>query len=276
MLLSWHDRFLLALTPGQVTLLHAAPGLSPAYSGHQTVCEAEQGWQGALEALAAMLPQYQCRHAQARVVLSNRLVRYQLVPWSEQLDSPQEWQAMVQHCFRQAYGEVAEQWLYRWCDNGYGQPVLACAIDSALLQALQQLFDGMGIRLLSLQPFLMAACNHWRRQLAGQDGAFLLAEPGLVGLLCYRRRHWQELLFEVLPDGEPDALPAVVQRMLLRLPQAAVPADIFTFTAGISVPGWGAQAGMSMLKAPAPFALSGFAEACGYNMAWLGGKHAYR
>lgn len=140
---------------------------------------------------------------------------------------------MVQHCFHQVYGEAAEHWECRWSGGRYGMPLIASAIDPELLVALQQVEQETGMKLESVQPYLMAAFNYWRRRMVSDNGCFLLTEPGRVCLACFHDGQWGGLVFESLPGDAAAALPDLLQRMLLRLEGGQLPHDIFAFAADV-------------------------------------------
>lgn len=120
------------------------------------------------------------------VVLSNHFVRYAVLPWSSRLASEREWTAFAQHSFLSTYGEVARAWEIRVSPTGRGNPVIACAVDSALLEALRQI-----PRLARVQPYLMAAFNARRRALPGLSLWFVLQERGRVTLALIVDGKWK-------------------------------------------------------------------------------------
>lgn len=237
MSLSLHDRVKMALCPDRVILARLSHGLHSRLLAKRIVACSEAGaapgWQPAVTVLREVLKEQEWQQATGTLVISNHFVRYLLVPWNDQLSSPEEWRAMVQHCFHQVYGEVAEHWECRWSGGGYGMPLIASAIDPELLAALHQLAQETGIKLDSVQPYLMAAFNYWRRRMVSDNGCFLLTEPGRAGLACFHDGQWGGLVFEPLPDDAAAALPDLLQRMLLRLEGGPLPHDIFVFAAGV-------------------------------------------
>ncbi|MBI3146614.1 MAG: hypothetical protein HYZ18_15445 [Pseudogulbenkiania sp.] len=237
MSLSLHDRVKMALCPDRVILARLSHGLHSHLLAKRIVAcpEAgtEPGWRPAVEVLRSTLKEPEWQQAAGTLVISNHFVRYLLVPWNDQLSTPEEWQAMVQHCFHQVYGEVAEHWACRWSGGGFGMPLIASAIDPELLVALHQVAQETGMKLDSVQPYLMSAFNYWRRRMISDNGCFLLTEPGRVCLACFHDKQWSGLVFEQLPDDVAAALPDLLQRMLLRLEGGPLPDDIFAFAAEV-------------------------------------------
>lgn len=276
MSLSLHERIGLSLAPERAVCLRLSRGLRPRLVERAvaTCPPAEQGpaWRPALAALRDLLQDKPLPPRAATLVLSNHFVRYQLIPWREGLDTPEEWQALVQHAFQQVYGDAAAQWLYRWSGSGYGGPLLASAIDSELLQEAAALAQEAGLRLVSVQPYLMAACNHWRGEVKVGRGAFLLAEPGRAGLACFDEQGWSDLVFEPLDGDIAAALPAVLPRMLLRLQRSPLPLDVYAFAGDGSALVWPEPQTLRLRPLALPSALAALSmpDRAACSMALLG------
>lgn len=112
------------------------------------------------------------------LVLSNRYLRYAVLPWTETLHSEDEWLAYARHIFASTYGPQSLNWDIRICDTGRKAARLACAFDAALLDALRAV-EGMA----SVQPYLMWAFNARRAAFDGEPAWFVLQEPGRL-LIC--------------------------------------------------------------------------------------------
>jgi hypothetical protein len=131
-------------------------------------------WHGAVDALRRHLDPLKAVRLKATVVLSNRLVRYAIVPFDAAVSGADEERALARFHLTRIYGERAKSWDLRLGDAQPGRPRLACALDEGLLAALRACFPaGRGPRLASVQPWLMAAFNRWRGAL-GRDSAWLV------------------------------------------------------------------------------------------------------
>jgi hypothetical protein len=229
----------MALCPDRVILARLSHGFHSSLVAKRIVsCPdtgAAPGWQAAVAVLRDELKEREWQQAAGTLVISNHFVRYLLVPWNDQLSTPDEWQAMVRHCFHQVYGDAAERWECRWSGGGFGRPLIASAIDPELLMALHEVAQETGVKLDSVQPYLMAAFNYWRRCMISDNACFLLTEPGRVCLACFHGGQWAGLVFEPLPSADvAAALPDLLQRMLLRLEGGELPHDIFAFAAEVA------------------------------------------
>jgi len=123
-------------------------------------------------------------------VVSGDGVRYRIVPWSDELTSPAQRRALAQHCFKDAYGDVAGNWSISQTESVYGGASLACALDAILLDRLEAVTRSRGLRLVGLQPSMMNAFN----------GAHVSVGSGSVWLVCAEPA-WTTLL--LVSGGEP-------------------------------------------------------------------------
>ncbi|GLK58999.1 hypothetical protein ACFS3C_14900 [Azotobacter vinelandii] len=168
-------------------------------------------WSGAAEALERLLGEQECGRGSLSLVLSSRFVRFALIPWSEALGAPEELEAYARFRFQEIYGALADDWLLRLSPAPAGQPRLAAAIERGLLERLRLALQDAGLRLRSVQPYLMAAFNRFAGQLPADDFLFVLAEPGRSSLLLARAGEW--LCMRSLSGSADDAaLLALVER----------------------------------------------------------------
>jgi hypothetical protein len=166
------DEVKLVLTPSQGAAAAAPP------------------WNGALAALEQQLDGLAGRRITLRVILSNRLVRYAVVPWQAGLHGAAEVEAYVRHHFVQMYGSAAETWDLCVSPAPDGHPRLASAIDVGLLDALRGLCSAKRIHLAAVSPQLAAMFNRYRKRLAASCGWLVLADAGLVCIALFDNGRW--------------------------------------------------------------------------------------
>lgn len=124
-----------------------------------------------------------------RLVVSNHFARYTVLPWQEKVISRQDWIAIAEHDFRKRYGVVAEEWKVCVSFNGFGNNVVASAIDQDLIDGLNSIAQERGCKLVAIEPFLMAAL---KQCLPSNDQQWLLiAEPERVLLCEVDGKQWQ-------------------------------------------------------------------------------------
>lgn len=160
-------------------------------------------WDGAVEALRKHLEALKTERLKVTVVLSNRLVRYALVPFDAALSGPEEELALARFHFTRIYGERARTWDLRMSEGGPGGARIASGVDEGLLKALRACFPAAARpRLVSVQPYLMAAFNLWKNQV-GKEGAWLvLLERERACFALASRAGWQSVQSLRLEDGE--------------------------------------------------------------------------
>jgi len=148
-------------------------------------------WQGAAAALAQVAGETRDANADVTVVLSNHFARFILVPWSEGLGNAEERTAFVRYCFAKVHGERSKDWDLRLSPTPAGSTRIASAVDSSLVQAVRAAFPAAArARLVSLQPYLMAAFNRWRKDVKDERAWFLLVEPQRACLARLEGGRW--------------------------------------------------------------------------------------
>jgi hypothetical protein len=145
-----------------------------------TVRAGGEGWQGALEALEALLAERRLRRL--NLVLSNHFVRYLVVPEDAQVRSPAERNAYLAHHFAAVYGERAAHWSFA-AERGGDGTCLAAAVDAELIGAARAMAARRKTALARAEPLAAAAFNRARRRLGGGARFFAVLEPGRVCLL---------------------------------------------------------------------------------------------
>lgn len=202
--------------------------LAPAAAGQDAA-----PWRGAVQALETALAEPPGRPARTRVILSSRLVRYVLVPWSDALGDAEEETAFARHCFERVYGEAAVQWGLRVSEVRAGMPRLASAVDAALPGALREAFAAAGMRLDSIQPDLMAVCNDYRRCLRGRHTWLTLLEPGNLVLALLDRGRWVRVRSMRIGPAWRVELVQILEREAYLADPEATARDVFLWASGV-------------------------------------------
>jgi hypothetical protein len=206
------DRLYVSLEPESVAVCRVQGFLKNKLIKKDLIeCDPSYGsaaWDGAVEALKKFMNPLQKERLEVTVVLSNRLVRYALVPFDAVIAGPEEELALARFHVTRIYGERAKSWDLRLSEGAAGQPRIASGIDEGLVKALHACFpSGSRARLVSVQPYLMAGFNLWRRGLArkfSKDGAWLvLLERSRACFALASREGWhsvQSLRLEAADD----------------------------------------------------------------------------
>ena len=196
MLRLWRDRLTLAIAPDRIVLVRGSGGPRPKLLAKAIVpvTGAETGWKAAVDTLAKTLKSdQQWQDAAVGAVLSNAFVRYQLVPWSDEIGGLEEREAYVRQSFTQVYGDAAAEWAYVVSDVPRGAAWFACAIDRDLLLLLEQGVTQTNSELVSVTPHLMPAFNSARQAIKRKDCWFVQVEKDRLLLALISGGHWQML-----------------------------------------------------------------------------------
>jgi hypothetical protein len=173
--------------------------------------EGFHAWAVALETLDRLLGEYTRPGAELSVVISGHFSRFCLVPWSEQISSPAELLGFAQLCFEDLYGVPTQPWNMVLSAEPAGYDRVATALPQDLLTHLRTLVTGRGLRLRSVQPYLMAAFNHFDKSFDAGDFLFVVAEPVRSVLLLAREGRWASVRSVGSSDSDA-ALTALIGR----------------------------------------------------------------
>ena len=150
---------------------------------------AGEDWRPAVAALPEILKAHKSRDAS--LVLADQFVRYALLPWNETLKSTEQWLALARHRFAGLHGAArAAEWEVKVTETAPAGPQLSCAVDRALVNALTHKFSAQGIRLVSVQPFLVAAYNRIRATVGNASCWVVVEERGRLTLVLIQRGAW--------------------------------------------------------------------------------------
>jgi len=157
---------------------------------HAIAAYAGSDWAKALDAFSALLRDADSRRV--RVVLSAHFAHYQLVPWLDDLQDSEEELAVVRLAFRKTFGDSAARWNICLSDDSPGRPRIAAAIDAELFRAIAQSAQTAQVDLVSVQPYLSAAFNHWRKHFHRNNSRWLvLHEENRVCLALIDQGRWR-------------------------------------------------------------------------------------
>ena len=167
-------------------------------------------WRPAVDKLPEVLKSH--RNAEMSVVLADSFVRYALLPYSAALKSQDQWLALARHRMSAVHGARAAQWDLRVSDTAPIGPRLVCAVDRELTDALAARFVESGVKLVGLQPFLVAAFNQIRRQIGKGSCWLVVEEPGRLTLALIQRGVWVAIRSRRSDDRWRVVLPEILER----------------------------------------------------------------
>jgi hypothetical protein len=178
-------------------------------------------WRPAVEALPSALALAPTGRPEVTVVLSNHFARYALLPWIPALRTEDEWLALARERLAIVHGQSTEEWTVMTSETAARGPRVACAVDRALLAALEDRLDG-GASLVSVQPYLMAAYNRVRPAIEGESCWLVVAEPGRLTLALIQDGVWGAIRTRRVDERWQAMLPDILEResAVLALDQA--------------------------------------------------------
>ena len=195
-------------------------GLGPATLLAQLPCAAIAGatdkaepWRSAVDALRDWLSQQTNKRLQLRVVLSGRFVRWQLPPWRSELSGRSETQAYAGVRFRETFGNLTDAWNILPVAMPPGKTAPACAVDQALITALEALCAEHGARLQLLTPYFSSAFDAWRGQLPGNAAWFGTLEADTCTLGLLQGGNWTALQTQRVFGDWREVVPAMVAQI---------------------------------------------------------------
>jgi hypothetical protein len=166
------------------------------------------GWTAAVEALEGL----KGMKGEAAVVLADQFVRYSLLPWNETLKTAEQWNALASHRFTTLHGPKAGEWQISVAQTAPLGPRLACAVDRALIQRLAEMFVKINVRLVSVQPFLVAAFNRIRKTVGNGSCWIVVEEPGRLTLSLIQRGQWVAIRTRRADKSWRNVLPEMLER----------------------------------------------------------------
>jgi len=194
-------------------------------------------WADAMRELEGILAESEFQGARAEVVLSNHFVRYALLPWRDDLMSDVERRALARHGLSRALGAHMENWEISLSRGPYGQPLLAAAVDPALLAALRTTCDRAGLSLQSVEPFLAAGFNRIREAVASGSFWFAAVEPERVCLASIREGGWVGLCCQRVEGDWREGLSRLLGRELLRGDSLGIESPVYVCAMSTESPG---------------------------------------
>ena len=183
---------------------------------HLPILNPGASWEGALAGLRDWLEQHHEKKLPLAVSLASRWCAMLMVPWSGALLDRTSAQRFLHSQFGAVYGDGARAWRLAADDAPYGKPRLACGIDAALLQGVQDAAAAHGRRCLSIEPIAGPA---WRSVAGGKPAAFALVETGRLLLATASNGRITALHSQSCAADWGDELERAWRRWNLRAPQ---------------------------------------------------------
>jgi hypothetical protein len=170
----------------------------------------DQEWRGAVDAIPQVLNAY--KNHDVSVVIADQFVRYALLPWNAALKTEEQWMTLARHRLTAVHGAAAASWEIKLTDTAPMGPRLACAADRELIDELAAKFVAANTRLVSVQPFLVAAFNRIRSTIGNGSCWLVIEEPGRLTLAFIRHGVWVAIRSRRTDKSWRAALPEIIER----------------------------------------------------------------
>jgi hypothetical protein len=223
----WRDEAAALVSPRGAALRLLRRGLRPVarLTEHPSGKDAGgEPWRAPLAALGDAL-QTLPRGTRCRVIVSSAFARYALVPFSTTLVDRRSNEALAGHVFRHIYGEQADAWACRVAPAAAGRRRVACALDAALLGAIESAAKSCGVALAAIEPALIAAFNSAHRALPDSCW-FAAAEADRLVLGLILDGEWSHLAAERCPGRSEQALARMLARESLLVAPGLLKRDL--------------------------------------------------
>lgn len=228
------DRLLIGLYPDRLQWLrHDARQVRRRGRVATPMASGQPRWAAAVAALTEVLATARANRARATIVLSNHFVRYTLVPWTVHAADDAQRRELARHGLAQIYGSTVDDWSVQVSDNGIGAPMVASAVDTPLLTAIDAAAAAARVRIESVQPFLMTAFNRFHSRLRHKPQWFALVEPGALCLALCARGRWRRLLCRRGGDWAKTLASLLRQEACLG-GAAVLPRDVLVYAPGMT------------------------------------------
>lgn len=164
------------------------------------------------EAIGKALSHPEWRHGAIEIVLSHALCKLALVPGGIDVRGRIEEDALYRSCIEQANGELPAGWRVAVAEAPAHLPRLACALDGALIDALDSAAVLSGGRIMSLRPLLVDAYNSNRAEMARGRFWFVTVERERCCLAHIHDGGWQGLRMRRLFDDPETELACLLRQ----------------------------------------------------------------
>ena len=179
-------------------------------SGGKAVDLQGDDWRNAVNALPEVLKAH--KGAEASVVLADQFARYALLPHNDAVKSADQWLSLAKHRFSALHGPVAAEWEVKVTQTAPHGARLACAVDRELVHNLITTFVHEGVKLIAVQPFLVAAFNKIRQQVGNGSCWIVVEEPGRLTLALLQRGAWVAIRSRRSDERWRVVLPEILER----------------------------------------------------------------
>lgn len=178
------------------------------------------------EAIGNALRHPDWRHGAVEIVLSHALCKLALVPGGIAVHGRREEEALHRNCIEEANGELPAGWRIAVAEAPLHRPRLACAVDGALIDALETGIKSSGGKLASLRPLLVDAYNARRAQIGVGYRWLVTAEQDRCCIARIRNGVWESVRVRRLFDSPESELASLLKQESTHAADEAAPTGL--------------------------------------------------
>lgn len=165
-----------------------------------------------------------------KLIISNHFMRFTVLDWQKSVPARQDWLALANHAFRRQYGAAADGWQVRVSLGGYGQVVIASAMDQTLYDGLNDCANELGFSWQAIEPLMMRLLN---AETSSQAAWLLIVEPQHLLLCETQNGQFQRFSVASPPAGqEANFATQMIARAQMQLPSQQQPTNTVVHVSG--------------------------------------------
>ena len=182
------------------------------------------------ELKSSLLKQIKTRSgSKVTINLNSGWIRFLILPWQAHLFAEQDWLALAKNQFKTVYGNHSAAWEIKLAFQGYGNPVIATAVDQYLCHGFDQIAEELGWKLVVMQPSFIDLSNQFCKKERGNCW-LLMIEQDLIVLFEAKKGIWQKVSMASIPVGQTDkTILRLVQQAMVRNAESTDTTKIYVF-----------------------------------------------
>lgn len=218
MLPLWPNQLLVTLGAEHIAVLYRAGITKKVLAQRERAVEAsyEHAWQNALQMLERLVDELAIpSNTQLHITLASDLVRYLVLPASEQAIGHADKLGYAQAAFREVFGAESLGWAIQFDDAAPSKPTVCVAMDQGLLDGLYAWAAKKAFTLKSVQPYAIKAINALRAQLRKTSGIVVIVENARLTFATLQQGTCTQLRAQPLSTDWQNQLPELLARTAL-------------------------------------------------------------
>lgn len=215
MLPLWPNQLLVTLGAEHIAVLYRTGITKKVLAQRESAVEAnhEHAWQNTLQTLERLVTELTIpSNTNIYVNLASDLVRYLVLPATEQSIGHADKLGYAQASFREIFGAESLGWAIQFDDAAPSKPTVCAAMDQGLLDGLYALAAKRGLSLTSIQPYAIKAINTLSTQLRKISGIVVIVENARLILATLQLGTCTQLRAQPLSTDWQNQLPELLAR----------------------------------------------------------------